>query len=199
MRPASAGSIRADTRGEDERHWRTAAGDAPANHLGASRRPVDRRAIRIKPHHLLRRPVPIAPPSRTQPRTFIHHGRRRQVGHPLDRERRRDFRRVRSSSSGPAARPGPRCATADHTSRSKQYSQYFDPCQEAASRSLRCLHRNGGDRDMCSDYFQYAPPAGARALSPRFWPPRTDQLTPPSANTGFARAYRDCKKQWVRC
>ncbi|KAF4536722.1 MTCP1 domain-containing protein [Lasiodiplodia theobromae] len=79
----------------------------------------------------------------------------------------------------------------------KQYSQYFDPCQEAASKSLRCLHRNGGDRDMCSDYFQYAPPAGARALSPRFWPPRTDQLTPPSANTGFARAYRDCKKQWM--
>ncbi|KAJ9645070.1 Mitochondrial copper homeostasis protein [Coniosporium apollinis] len=36
----------------------------------------------------------------------------------------------------------------------KQYSQYFDPCQEAAARSMRCLHRNGGDRDMCSDYFQ---------------------------------------------
>ncbi|KAK7555917.1 hypothetical protein IWX50DRAFT_654773 [Phyllosticta citricarpa] len=26
---------------------------------------------------------------------------------------------------------------------------------EAASRSIRCLHRNGGDRDLCSDYFQY--------------------------------------------
>lgn len=36
----------------------------------------------------------------------------------------------------------------------KQYSQYFDPCQEAASRSLRCLHRNGGDKDLCADYFQ---------------------------------------------
>ncbi|KAL1640340.1 Mitochondrial copper homeostasis protein [Diplodia intermedia] len=36
----------------------------------------------------------------------------------------------------------------------KQHSQYFDPCQEAASKSLRCLHRNGGDREMCSDYFQ---------------------------------------------
>ncbi|KAK8177225.1 hypothetical protein IWX90DRAFT_482242 [Phyllosticta citrichinensis] len=26
---------------------------------------------------------------------------------------------------------------------------------EAATRSIRCLHRNGGDRDLCSDYFQY--------------------------------------------
>ena len=39
---------------------------------------------------------------------------------------------------------------------SKRHSEYFDPCQEAASRSLRCLHRNGGDRDLCADYFQYA-------------------------------------------
>lgn len=37
---------------------------------------------------------------------------------------------------------------------SKEYSKYFDPCQEAASRSMKCLHRNGGDRQLCSDYFQ---------------------------------------------
>lgn len=37
---------------------------------------------------------------------------------------------------------------------SKRYSEFFDPCQEAANRSLKCLHRNGGERDMCSDYFQ---------------------------------------------
>ncbi|KAF2239362.1 hypothetical protein EV356DRAFT_502409 [Viridothelium virens] len=37
---------------------------------------------------------------------------------------------------------------------SKRHSEYFDPCQEAAERSLRCMHRNGGDRDMCQDYFQ---------------------------------------------
>jgi hypothetical protein len=37
---------------------------------------------------------------------------------------------------------------------SKRDSEYFDPCQEAASRSMRCLHRNGGDRDLCTDYFQ---------------------------------------------
>ncbi|KAL2106535.1 hypothetical protein VUR80DRAFT_6575 [Thermomyces stellatus] len=36
----------------------------------------------------------------------------------------------------------------------KNRSEYFDPCQEAASRSIRCLHRNGGDRTMCGDYFQ---------------------------------------------
>lgn len=38
--------------------------------------------------------------------------------------------------------------------KSKRYSEYFDPCQEAASRSMRCLHRNRGDREFCSDFFQ---------------------------------------------
>ncbi|KAJ2982585.1 hypothetical protein NUW58_g6409 [Xylaria curta] len=36
---------------------------------------------------------------------------------------------------------------------SKSTSEYFDPCQEAASKSIRCLNRNGGDRTMCTDYF----------------------------------------------
>ncbi|RMZ06840.1 hypothetical protein D0860_05366 [Hortaea werneckii] len=36
----------------------------------------------------------------------------------------------------------------------KRHSEYFDPCQEAADRSLKCLRRNGGDRGMCTDYFQ---------------------------------------------
>ncbi|KFZ10808.1 hypothetical protein V502_07916 [Pseudogymnoascus sp. VKM F-4520 (FW-2644)] len=36
----------------------------------------------------------------------------------------------------------------------KAYSEYFDPCQDLATRSLKCLHRNGGQREMCSDYFQ---------------------------------------------
>lgn len=36
---------------------------------------------------------------------------------------------------------------------SKKNSQYVDPCQEAAERSLKCLRRNGGARDMCMDYF----------------------------------------------
>ncbi|SPQ24898.1 ae0ae3a8-f8dc-4f23-91f5-8e6eedf6e509 [Thermothielavioides terrestris] len=37
---------------------------------------------------------------------------------------------------------------------SKDRSEFFDPCQEAAARSIRCLNRNGGDRTMCTDYFQ---------------------------------------------
>ena len=37
---------------------------------------------------------------------------------------------------------------------SKANSKYFDPCQEAASRSIKCLHRNAGDRQLCTDYFQ---------------------------------------------
>ncbi|KAJ8607625.1 hypothetical protein MRB53_040144 [Persea americana] len=35
----------------------------------------------------------------------------------------------------------------------KQNSEYFDPCQEAADKSLRCLRRNGGDRTLCQDCF----------------------------------------------
>ncbi|KEF53837.1 uncharacterized protein A1O9_10239 [Exophiala aquamarina CBS 119918] len=41
-----------------------------------------------------------------------------------------------------------------HSSNSKQSSEYFDPCQEAATRSIKCMHRNAGDKDMCQDYFQ---------------------------------------------
>ncbi|KAK3984113.1 hypothetical protein QBC44DRAFT_337595 [Cladorrhinum sp. PSN332] len=36
----------------------------------------------------------------------------------------------------------------------KDRSAFLDPCQEAAAKSIRCLHRNAGDRTMCSDYFQ---------------------------------------------
>ncbi|KAF2031788.1 hypothetical protein EK21DRAFT_62505 [Setomelanomma holmii] len=36
----------------------------------------------------------------------------------------------------------------------KAYSEYFDPCQEAADKSIRCLKRNGGERAMCTDFFQ---------------------------------------------
>ncbi|RAL05840.1 coiled-coil-helix-coiled-coil-helix domain-containing protein [Aspergillus ibericus CBS 121593] len=37
---------------------------------------------------------------------------------------------------------------------SKPASEYFDPCQDFADRSLKCMKRNGFDREMCSDYFQ---------------------------------------------
>ncbi|KKA28352.1 hypothetical protein TD95_000245 [Thielaviopsis punctulata] len=38
--------------------------------------------------------------------------------------------------------------------RAKDMSKYFDPCQEAADRSIRCLHRNPTEKSLCSDYFQ---------------------------------------------
>ncbi|KAF2435236.1 hypothetical protein EJ08DRAFT_693119 [Tothia fuscella] len=40
------------------------------------------------------------------------------------------------------------------TFENKAHSKYFDPCQDAASKSIKCLHRNGGDKTMCQDYFQ---------------------------------------------
>lgn len=55
---------------------------------------------------------------------------------------------------------------------------------------MRCLHRNGGDRELCTDYFQYVillPQAEEVSVALRYI------LTLPNA-----RAYRDCKKQWVR-
>ncbi|KAH8693615.1 putative cytochrome c oxidase-assembly factor cox23, mitochondrial precursor [Talaromyces proteolyticus] len=36
----------------------------------------------------------------------------------------------------------------------KHASEYYDPCQEFATRSIKCMRRNAGDRDMCGDYFQ---------------------------------------------
>ncbi|KAK0610997.1 hypothetical protein B0T14DRAFT_394282, partial [Immersiella caudata] len=36
----------------------------------------------------------------------------------------------------------------------KSRSEFLDPCQETAARSIACLRRNDGDRSMCQDYFQ---------------------------------------------
>ncbi|KAK4229279.1 hypothetical protein QBC38DRAFT_497807 [Podospora fimiseda] len=36
----------------------------------------------------------------------------------------------------------------------KDRSAFLDPCQDLAASSIRCLHRNDGDRAMCTDYFQ---------------------------------------------
>ncbi|EFR01692.1 cytochrome c oxidase-assembly factor COX23, mitochondrial [Trichophyton rubrum MR1459] len=38
--------------------------------------------------------------------------------------------------------------------RNKSASEYMDPCQDFADRSIKCMRRNNGDRDMCTDYFQ---------------------------------------------
>ncbi|KAG5991746.1 Mitochondrial copper homeostasis protein [Claviceps pusilla] len=35
----------------------------------------------------------------------------------------------------------------------KSKSEFYDPCQEAAQRSYKCLYRNGGDKTMCGEYF----------------------------------------------
>lgn len=60
------------------------------------------------------------------------------------------------------------------------------------------MKRNGFDREMCGDYFQYVRPFSRNsvALSSRL-------VTAPSPGTAFTnadlstRAYRDCKKNWV--
>lgn len=36
----------------------------------------------------------------------------------------------------------------------KSKSEFYDPCQEAAQRSYKCLFRNNGDKSMCGEYFQ---------------------------------------------
>ncbi|KAE8321706.1 hypothetical protein BDV39DRAFT_185291 [Aspergillus sergii] len=36
----------------------------------------------------------------------------------------------------------------------KSASEYYDPCQDFADRSLKCMKRNNFDREMCHDYFQ---------------------------------------------
>ncbi|KUJ22390.1 uncharacterized protein LY89DRAFT_680528 [Mollisia scopiformis] len=58
------------------------------------------------------------------------------------------------SSNDASSEADPWDAKTSQTFESKRAGEYFDPCQEAASRSLKCLHRNGGDREMCTDYFQ---------------------------------------------
>lgn len=50
---------------------------------------------------------------------------------------------------------------------SKTASEYYDPCQDFADRSLKCMKRNGFDREMCGDYFQYVYLAYSRYF-PRF-------------------------------
>ncbi|OTA55440.1 hypothetical protein K449DRAFT_438660 [Hypoxylon sp. EC38] len=58
-----------------------------------------------------------------------------------------------SSQAGPDGNPWDK--EKKHKFENKSKSEYFDPCQEAAARSIRCLNRNGGDRQMCTDYFDW--------------------------------------------
>ncbi|GFF25092.1 hypothetical protein IFM58399_00903 [Aspergillus lentulus] len=44
----------------------------------------------------------------------------------------------------------------------KHASEYYDPCQDFADRSLKCMKRNAFDKDMCGDYFQAKSPGGSK-------------------------------------
>ncbi|CAH0036254.1 unnamed protein product [Clonostachys rhizophaga] len=70
------------------------------------------------------------------------------------------------------------------TRRNKSTSEFYDPCQAAAQQSYKCLFRNGGDKSMCGEYFQYVQ-MGRPRLKERI------ELTT------MIRAYRDCKQAWV--
>uniref|UniRef100_A0A060T0E5 Cytochrome c oxidase-assembly factor COX23, mitochondrial n=1 Tax=Blastobotrys adeninivorans TaxID=409370 RepID=A0A060T0E5_BLAAD len=38
--------------------------------------------------------------------------------------------------------------------RSKEPSQFYDPCAEASKMSLKCMERNDFDRNQCMEYFR---------------------------------------------
>ncbi|KAL1854421.1 Mitochondrial copper homeostasis protein [Diaporthe australafricana] len=77
---------------------------------------------------------------------------------------------------------------------SKSKSKWLDPCQEAASKSIKCLNRNGGDRAMCQDYFECVSlhgrtdPEGCGELGCEY--NEADRCV-------VSRAYRECKKHWI--
>lgn len=52
---------------------------------------------------------------------------------------------------------------------SKSKSKWLDPCQEAASKSIKCLNRNGGDKAMCQDYFECVFPSTSRQAGWSIW------------------------------
>jgi len=37
---------------------------------------------------------------------------------------------------------------------SKEPSKYFDPCNQSAQMSIRCLENNDYNKDMCHEYFK---------------------------------------------
>ncbi|KAH7150235.1 cytochrome c oxidase-assembly factor COX23, mitochondrial [Dactylonectria estremocensis] len=63
-----------------------------------------------------------------------------------------------ASDANAASKPGDNSAAWSDDKRrkfeSKSKSEYYDPCQEAAQRSYKCLFRNNGDKAMCGEYFQ---------------------------------------------
>ncbi|UKZ66401.1 uncharacterized protein TrAtP1_007576 [Trichoderma atroviride] len=58
------------------------------------------------------------------------------------------------SSEPQPAEKGPWNEETKNIFEGKSKSQFYDPCQEAAQRSYKCLYRNNGDKAMCGEYFQ---------------------------------------------
>jgi hypothetical protein len=94
--------------------------------------------------------------SKTKPRKW----RRQAI--TVTRSRILGTRRPRPSSNRECAFPGFRFPNSTRQCRMltnrptnrKSRSEFLDPCQETAARSIQCLRRNDGDRSMCQDYFQ---------------------------------------------
>ncbi|KID83452.1 mtcp1 [Metarhizium guizhouense ARSEF 977] len=59
-----------------------------------------------------------------------------------------------SDSAPPASEKDPWNIKSKEKFETKSKSEFYDPCQEAAQRSYKCLYRNGGDKSMCGEYFQ---------------------------------------------
>ncbi|ETS04613.1 hypothetical protein MKX07_002844 [Trichoderma sp. CBMAI-0711] len=58
------------------------------------------------------------------------------------------------ASSAEGSKDGPWTDETKQKFNSKSKSEFYDPCQEAAQRSYKCLYRNNGDKSMCGEYFQ---------------------------------------------
>ncbi|KAL4921272.1 cysteine alpha-hairpin motif superfamily [Aspergillus aurantiobrunneus] len=59
-----------------------------------------------------------------------------------------------SSSSSPDPAASSSWGRAERKFTNKSASEYYDPCQEFADQSLKCMKRNAYDKEMCGDYFQ---------------------------------------------
>ncbi|KAL7793058.1 hypothetical protein V8C37DRAFT_111237 [Trichoderma ceciliae] len=94
------------------------------------------------------------------------------------------------SSESQTAKNGPWTEETKQKFESKSKSEFYDPCQEAAQRSYKCLYRNNGDKSMCGEYFQYV-------LTSQLWQWQLAPVVPGDEADVWFRAYRDCKQAWT--
>ncbi|KAL6886394.1 hypothetical protein HDV57DRAFT_388464 [Trichoderma longibrachiatum] len=90
--------------------------------------------------------------SRHSPDLEHHHLSPSDIQLERDPRNREDTEDMASSPEG--AKDGPWTEETKQKFNSKSKSEFYDPCQEAAQRSYRCLYRNNGDKSMCGEYFQ---------------------------------------------